>query len=1480
MKKKLRKRKVSRLLSLLLVLVMIVSLVPATTMTALAADSNASLSTDKDTYEVGEPIMVTANSQTSGAWVGLYSDDASAGNGTNYWYWYYVNKNGYANGETYNIYETEYYTAYSGEQLPAGDYVLYLHGENDVKKNITIVEPDKKESSLEVENDTVTVGDPVRVKAVSYNDGAWIAVYSGTKSVTDTFGSEYGTNWCYTAGKNNTYVDFSLAAGDYTVVLFKDSGYSAEKVVNVTVEEGDKTFISTDKTEYKYGESIMVTTDYNGTSSWVGLYKKGETYDPDKGGVKSIYWYYLTEQDNPVDILKTRDENGRSGEYKAGEYTVVLFADGGYSPLDSVDITVTKEVVKETTVDATCEKDGSVTIEYSDGTTETQTIDKLGHKWGDWSYDGAEAKTHSRTCANDKEKNHIETEDCSFDDGVVTKEATLEENGEITYTCSVCKGTYTEEISKKEVKSEEVIKEATCEEEGTLRTTYTDGTYIDTVITKLGHKWSDWVYDAETKSHIRTCENDKNKDHVMTEDCDFAKDSIKDEKQVYVCKTCGGSYETALISTDKTEYKYGEPIMVTTDYMSDGAWAGIYKKGETYDPDTGGVKSIYWYYLTESPNPVDIRITRNENGRGGEFVAGEYTVVLFGDSGYNAIASVDITVTKEKVNETTVDPTCEKDGSYTIEYSDGTKDVTTIEKLGHKWGECTYDAKTKTHVFVCENDENHTKSEDCTFDEGVVTKEATEEENGEITYTCSVCKGTYTEETSVKVVKSETVVKEPTCEEEGVLKVEYEDGSVIEKPIKKLGHNYGDWVYDAETKTHSKTCKNDSAHVVKEDCTFGEGEKADGKVTYTCEVCRGTYDVTNLSTNKDKYTVDEELKVTAICENDLSWVGLYKIDDKYDKQAGGVVSFYWFYVVDKANGINRSGQEINLFAKEFKNIERLEGLSSGEYKVVLFGDSGYDNVIATKEIVIETDTDDTVFDVSLNGTSMKNGEIAEFTLDDTVKLTVTPDGSAGNSWVGLYNKKVGTDMDFSSNPSSYWYYIKDNNGVEINLTKEASLTVGDYSLVLFGNDGYDDIRTIVYFTIEQKADNTEIIKEPTCTEYGIQKVTYEDGTESFIPINPLGHDYEGKKWEFDKETKTHCMTCNRCDEELVADCTFGEAEIVEEATAEKAGTKKYTCEVCEGIYTEEYHLENAKDTNVYRIFGDTRYETAFKIADELKKLKGVEKFDTIIVASGNEFADALAGSYLAYVKEAPILMVNNKKMDAVKAYVNENIASGGTVYILGGTKAVSEDMEKGLNDCTVKRLWGDTRYETNIEILKEADVKDEEMIVCTGKDFADSLSASAAKLPILLVKSKLTDGQKTYLATLSGQKFDIIGGTSAVTTSIESELRNYRATERIGGRTRYETSVLVAERFCADSEKAVLAYSVNYPDGLCGGPLAISMNAPLILTKTNKESAAAEYAKESGITYGTVLGGDGLIADDTVRTIFGMNAEDKIVVVE
>ena len=42
--------------------------------------------------------------------------------------------------------------------------------------------------------------------------------------------------------------------------------------------------------------------------------------------------------------------------------------------------------------------------------------------------------------------------------------------------------------------------------------------------------------------------------------------------------------------------------------------------------------------------------------------------------------------------------------------------------------------------------------------------------------------------------------------------------------------------------------------------------------------------------------------------------------------------------------------------------------------------------------------------------------------------------------------------------------------------------------------------------------------------------------------------------------------------------------------------------------------------------GDTRYETSLKIAYALKDQLITEKFDNVILTSGNGFADALAGS--------------------------------------------------------------------------------------------------------------------------------------------------------------------------------------------------------------------------------------------------------------
>ena len=298
--------------------------------------------------------------------------------------------------------------------------------------------------------------------------------------------------------------------------------------------------------------------------------------------------------------------------------------------------------------------------------------------------------------------------------------------------------------------------------------------------------------------------------------------------------------------------------------------------------------------------------------------------------------------------------------------------------------------------------------------------------------------------------------------------------------------------------------------------------------------------------------------------------------------------------------------------------------------------------------------------------------------------------------------------------------------------------------------------------------------------------------------------------------------------------------------------------------------EDPEEAEVVRTFGATRYDTAFKAADQLKENLGIEKFQNIVVAYGEDFADALSGSYLANQKNAPILLVKNrnKEINAVKDYIRANLTPGGTVYLLGGVNAVPKAMVSGLEGFNVKRLAGATRYETNLEILKEAGISGNDILVCTGLDFADGLSASAVNKPILLVKDGLRATQVNYLKTLGSKNFYLIGGTNAVNKRIESALTAYGTTQRIEGATRYYTSVNIAKTFFPNAKTAVLAYAQNFPDGLAGGCLACSMDAPLILTANGKQAPAVAYAKEAGITGGAVLGGTGLIPDKVANAIF------------
>ncbi len=293
---------------------------------------------------------------------------------------------------------------------------------------------------------------------------------------------------------------------------------------------------------------------------------------------------------------------------------------------------------------------------------------------------------------------------------------------------------------------------------------------------------------------------------------------------------------------------------------------------------------------------------------------------------------------------------------------------------------------------------------------------------------------------------------------------------------------------------------------------------------------------------------------------------------------------------------------------------------------------------------------------------------------------------------------------------------------------------------------------------------------------------------------------------------------------------------------------------------------------IHRLSGKGRCETAILAADTLKNTLGVEKFDAIIIASGSNFADALAGSYLAAQKDAPILLYQKSAINLNKNYILENLSDDGVVYLLGGTAAVPETMEDALAGVTVKRLSGKTRFDTNLKILTEAGVTSgQEILVCTGHNFADSLSASATGLPILMVDSKknvLTDGQKEFLETNSGSKITIIGGSGAVSDTLAAQLIHYGSVSRLSGKTRYETSTLIAEKYFDSVDTVVLAYAKNFPDGLCGGPVAHAMGAPMVLTAEKSETAAAAYVAANPVSTGYILGGTAALSDGTVNKIF------------
>ena len=298
---------------------------------------------------------------------------------------------------------------------------------------------------------------------------------------------------------------------------------------------------------------------------------------------------------------------------------------------------------------------------------------------------------------------------------------------------------------------------------------------------------------------------------------------------------------------------------------------------------------------------------------------------------------------------------------------------------------------------------------------------------------------------------------------------------------------------------------------------------------------------------------------------------------------------------------------------------------------------------------------------------------------------------------------------------------------------------------------------------------------------------------------------------------------------------------------------------------------------VQRIYGNDRIGTSIEIAKKLKKELNKTAFDSIIVTRSDKWQDALAGSYLASVAEAPILLVTSGANQDVLNYIQSNLSKDGTIYILGGDLAVSTTIESSLrNFGNVVRLFGQTSYDTNLAILRTADrlsnAKDTDVLVTTGRNFPDAISVSAMGKPILLVNDTINDAQRAFLDEHLDEKSKIyiIGGTAAVSEKAENHLADYKEPIRIAGSNRYTTATKIADTFFEDSKEVSMARGDIFPDAMVGGVLSNAKGIPIILTENDAgfETAFKYVFGSEFIKAVTVFGGPKAISDDAV----GMNA--------
>lgn len=163
----------------------------------------------------------------------------------------------------------------------------------------------------------------------------------------------------------------------------------------------------------------------------------------------------------------------------------------------------------------------------------------------------------------------------------------------------------------------------------------------------------------------------------------------------------------------------------------------------------------------------------------------------------------------------------------------------------------------------------------------------------------------------------------------------------------------------------------------------------------------------------------------------------------------------------------------------------------------------------------------------------------------------------------------------------------------------------------------------------------------------------------------------------------------------------------------------------ERVITKE--LENKlrrEGHNVIRLAGRDRYQTSYRVAEEVARLTDV---DTVAIVNGkNGEADAVSIASAAIKNKMPVIVTDGKKL-------NSNLSSVKT-YAIGGNAVISDSIVKKTN---ATRIGGKNRFETNKKVIQKfyPNCKKFMILESDGIHRSFALQAITADQPIVLASA-------------------------------------------------------------------------------------------------------------------------------------------------